>query len=224
MIGAALKRRFEFETGGHLDWQSRPAPETVSTGITAVDQSIGGLPRGCLTEIAGPASSGRTSLLTAMLAAATGRQETCALVDADDVFHPASAEAAGVILDRLLWVRCGHDAAKAMRAADLLLAGGGFGLVAIDLGDTPQAIARRIPLHGWFRLRRAVENTPTALVTLAAQPNAKTCASLLLECARRGAAWNGARRISRMLDGVSIEVARRKPSATGAAHVLLPVR
>ncbi len=224
MGAAALKRQFESELGGHLTWQTRPALETVSTGIPEIDRAMGGLPRGCLTEITGPASSGRTSLLTAMLAAATARQETCALVDADDAFHPASASAAGVELSRLLWIRCGHDAAKALKAADLLIAGGGFGLVAMDLGDTPTVTARRIPLHAWFRLRRAVENTPTALVSLALQPNAKTCASLMLECARQEAAWSGARRVSRMLDGVSIQVARRKPSLGGAAHVLLPVR
>jgi hypothetical protein len=224
MSAALLKRQFEAELGGHLDWKSRPALETVSTGIAEIDRALGGLPRGCLTEIFGPASSGRTSVLMAMLAAATLRQETCALVDADDAFHPASAEAAGVELGRVLWIRCGHDAAKALKTADLLIAGGGFGLVAMDLGDTPVQTARRIPLNAWFRLRRAVENTPTALVALALQPNAKTCASLMLECARRGAKWSGAPQVSRMLDGVSIQVARRKPSATGAAHVLLPVR
>ena len=224
MLASALKRQFESELGGPLDWQARPAAETVSMGIAEIDLALGGLPRGCLTEIVGPASSGRTSLLTAMLAAATVRQETCALVDADDAFHPASAEAAGVELERVLWVRCGHDAGKALKAADLLTAGGGFGLIAVDLGDTPPAAARRIPLNAWFRLRRAVEHTPTALVALGLEPNAKTCASLLVECARQQAAWSGARRLSRMLHGISIQVERRKPSAKGVAHVLLPVR
>jgi recombination protein RecA len=224
MTALALKRRFESELGGPLDWHARPPVETVSMGIAEIDLAIGGLPRGCLTEIVGPASSGRTSLLMAMLTAATARQETCALVDADDAFHPASAEAAGVELERVLWVRCGHDAGKAIKSADLLTAGGGFGLVALDLGDTPPATARRIPLNSWFRLRRAVEHTPTALVALGLEPNAKTCASLLVECARQDAAWSGAQRVSRMLDGMSIQVARRKPSLKGAAHVLLPVR
>jgi recombination protein RecA len=224
MTALALKRRFESELGGPLDWHARLPVETVSTGIAEIDLAIGGLPRGCLTEIMGPASSGRTSLLMAMLTAATARQETCALVDADDAFHPASAEAAGVALDRILWIRCGHDAGKAIKAAGLVTAGGGFGLVAVDLGDTPPATARRIPLNSWFRLRRAVEHTPTALVALGLEPNAKTCASLLVECARQGVEWSGAQGVSRMLDGMSIEVARRKPTTKGAAHVLLPVR
>jgi recombination protein RecA len=224
MIASALKRQFESALGGPLDWQARPSVETVSTGIVEIDVAIGGLPRGCLTEIVGPSSSGRTSLLTAMLAAATSRQETCALVDADDAFHPASADAAGVELGGVLWIRCGHDAGKALKAADLLTAGGGFGLIALDLGDTPPATTRRIPLNSWFRLRRAVEHTPTALVALGLEPNAKTCASLLVECARQSAAWSGTQRVSRMLDCMSIQVARRKPSLKGAAHVLLPMR
>ena len=88
--------------------ETRPAPEMVSTGIHAIDALTGGLPRGCLTEIFGPASSGRTSILLAALAAATQRQEVCALVDVTDAFDPHSAAAAKVALDRLLWVRCGH--------------------------------------------------------------------------------------------------------------------
>jgi hypothetical protein len=85
----------------------RPAPEMVSSGIRELDALTGGLPRGCLTEICGPASSGRTSVLVAALAAATQRQEACALVDASDAFDPGSAAAAGVDFGQLLWVRCG---------------------------------------------------------------------------------------------------------------------
>jgi hypothetical protein len=84
----------------------RPAPEMVSSGIRELDALTGGLPRGCLTEICGPASSGRTSILLAALANATRRGEVCALVDASDALHPASAAAAGVEMGRLLWVRC----------------------------------------------------------------------------------------------------------------------
>jgi recA bacterial DNA recombination protein len=85
----------------------RPTPEMVSSGIRELDALTGGLPRGCLTEICGPASSGRTSVLVAALAAATQRQEACALVDTTDAFDPVSAAAAGVNFERLLWVRCG---------------------------------------------------------------------------------------------------------------------
>jgi recombination protein RecA len=86
----------------------RPRPEMLSTGIAEVDAITGGIPRGCLSEIYGPASSGKTSMLLATIAAATRREETCVLIDASDSFDPESAAAAGVDFDKLLWVRCGE--------------------------------------------------------------------------------------------------------------------
>ena len=182
-----------------------------------MDATTGGLPRGCLTEIFGPASSGRSSLLASILATAMEGKEVCALVDAEDSFDPLSAAASGVHLERLLWVRCAHNAEHALKAADLLIQGGGFGLVAMDLGDTPPEIARRISLTSWFRLRRAVENTPTVLVIVARQSTAKTCASLMLECARERAMWVGG---VCLLQAIRVRVTRRKPGCalTAAYH------
>src|SRR5579871_1394191 len=187
MSAALLQKQFE----SVLQWQPRPTPELVRTGISEIDAATGGLPRGSLTEIFGPASSGRTSLLVSIFAAATDRQEICALVDTEDSFDPISAAAAGVRLDRLLWIRCSHNAGNALKSLDLLIQGGGFGLVSLDLGDTPPHTTRRISLTSWFRLRRAIENTPTVLVTVAQQSNARTCASLRLECSREGVTWSG---------------------------------
>jgi recombination protein RecA len=202
MPAAALKQQFESVLTTSFHWQARPTPERVPTGIGEIDAATGGLPRGCLTEIVGPASSGRTTLLLSIFAQATERGEVCALVDAEDAFHPGSAAAAGVRLDRLLWIRAAHNAEHALKAADLLIQGGGFGLVAMDLGDTPPPTARRISLTSWFRLRRAIENTPTVLVAVAQQSNAKTCASLQLECARDRVQWSGAPHVSRLLGGI----------------------
>jgi hypothetical protein len=212
MAAATLKQQFESILGGALDWQSVPAPERVRTGVSEVDTATGGLPRGCLTEIFGASSSGRTSLLVSILAEAAARDEVCALVDADDSFDPASAAAAGVRLDRLLWIRCGHSAERALKAADLLIQGGGFGLVAMDLGDTPPQSARRISLTSWFRMRRAVEHTPTVLVTVALESNAKTCASLQLECRRERIVWSGTVPCSRLLRGMGVQVLSKRRS------------
>ena len=78
------------------------------SGHRALDARLGGgFPRGQLSELAGPRSSGRTSLLLQMMAAATARGELVALVDALDMLDVASAAAAGVDLSRLLWIR-GH--------------------------------------------------------------------------------------------------------------------
>jgi hypothetical protein len=185
----------------------RPSPEMVSSGIRQIDALTGGLPRGCLSEICGSASSGRTSMLLAALAAATRREEVCALVDTTDALDARSAAAAGVVLKRLLWVRCGESdfrlrtsdfgprnlksdvreptpegrsLEQALRVTDLLLQGGGFGLVAIDLGDMPHSAAWRMPLASWFRFQRAVEPTSTVLLVVAQAPCAQTCASLLI--------------------------------------------
>ena len=95
-------------SASHLE--IRPSPETASSGIRQVDALTGGLPRGCLTEVSGADSSGRTSLMLSALAAATRREEICALIDVSDAFDPYSAAAAGVDLGRLLWVRCGSHA------------------------------------------------------------------------------------------------------------------
>src|SRR5215472_4621601 len=187
--------------------QLRPAPDRAASGISQIDGLTGGLPRGCLTEICGPESSGRTSLLLSALAAATGREEICTLIDASDAFDPNSAAAAGVDLERFLWTlpRPNHRSSgtprkrrnaaspeewerqrredpveQALRAADLLLQSSGFGVVAIDLAGVPLRTARRIPLTTWFRFRRAVENTSTVLLVIGTQACAQSCATLSL--------------------------------------------
>jgi hypothetical protein len=201
----------------------RPIPQMVSSGVREIDTLTGGLPRGCLTEICGPASSGRTSVWLAALAAATRRQEVCALVDISDAFNPHSAAAAGVNFERLLWVRCGMQLQKpqrhrateknekiakpveqALRVTDLLLQSGGFGLVIIDLGDTPLKMARRIPLTSWFRFQRAVEHTATVLFVISQVPCAQTCASLLLK-----------------VSGKKLSAGSSQPSAENPAHTQL---
>jgi len=312
---AETSRLAPVTAASHLE--IRPAPATVSFGIAELDTFTGGLPKGCLTEIVGPNSSGRTSILLAALAAATKRGEICALIDATDSFDPSSAATAGVDLGRLLWVRCitrsstnasasaainprmdskgspaqddertarktktfsslltrplrpsrqlresrdGYATAptyrgapepsglrslfqpssahtdfpssrankgqrktpappdrfpgtarlasctsqkssfedartrakrlkmedpveQALRAADLLLQSGGFGLVAIDLADVPVKTARRVPLTTWFRFRRVIEGTSTTMLLIGEHPCAQTCASLGLKLA-----------------------------------------
>ncbi len=197
-LRALIETRVEERLGGRfpaaLGWRLRPAAQTVPTGIPEVDSLIGGLPRGALTEVCGPGSSGRTALLLSLLAEFTRRQELCVLVDAGDRFDPASAEAAGADLGRVLWVRCSGSHSRfrrgttatgeqALRAADLVLQAGGFGLVALDLGDVPATAARRVPLTSWFRFRRAVEETPAALVLLTQEALTGTCAALTLQLA-----------------------------------------
>lgn len=172
-----------------FEYRDRTAIETVPIGVSPIDHLTGGLPRGCLTEFYGQPCSGRTTLLISALALRTAASEVCALVDARDAFDPHSAEAAGIKLQHLLWVRC-RNVGQALRATDLLIQGGGFGLIALDLGDTPPHVVRYIPLQVWFRFRRAVEHTPTIFLVIAQESNAKTCASLVLNLRRQQTHWS----------------------------------
>jgi hypothetical protein len=142
-----------------------------------------------MTEICGCPCSGRTSILFSALAARTAEGEACALVDARDSFNPATASDAGVQLDRLLWVRC-QNIDQSLRATDLLLQSGGFGIVAVDLSDVSARLARQVPLHVWFRFRRAVEDTSTILLVMEQETNAKTCASLVLRLEAGPPRWS----------------------------------
>ena len=146
---ASLRLQVESVLAGRLaspfQYHDRRIVETVPAGIPPIDDLTGGLPRGSLTEIYGPPSSGKTSFLISTLASRTAASEVCALVDARDAFDPHSAEIVGVKLNQLVWVRC-RNADQALRATDLLIQGGGFGLIALDLSDTPPHVVRSVPL------------------------------------------------------------------------------
>jgi recombination protein RecA len=190
---ASLRLHVESALAGRVPAPFRlrdAAPPVVAPiGIPALDESAGGLPRGCLTEIYGPSCSGKTSILHAALATRTSAAEACALVDAQDAFDPASSQSCGVFLPKLLWVRS-HGIERAFRCLDLVLQGGGFGFVILDLADAPARLVRKVPLNVWFRLRRTVENTSTILLVLSQEPNAKSCASLVLRVERESARWS----------------------------------
>jgi len=141
------------------------------SGVPSLDARLGGgFPRGQLSELAGPRSSGRTSLMLQMLAAATGRGELVALVDALDMLDVESAAAAGVDFNRLLWIR-GHVVSnpglchdtnqraleQAIRALTLVLQAGNFGLAIFDAAEAPADAIRRLPFTTWLRLQRMIE-------------------------------------------------------------------
>jgi hypothetical protein len=184
--------------------------EFLSTGLPALDAIIDGVPRGAISEIIGPGSSGRTTLIHSLLASSTSKYEICAYVDTDDSFDPVSAASAGVTLSQLVWIRCGHNAGYALKAADNLLHAGGFGVIVLDLCQVLPRVANRIPISYWYRFRRAIENTPAILALLEKEPLAKSCASLMLEMKRQKTAWRGAPGFE-LLRGVELEARSRKP-------------
>ena len=189
----------------------------LATDVAALDAALhGGLPRGQLSEIAGPRSSGRTTLLLQLAASLTARGEIVALVDTFDRLDVASAVAAGIDLSRLLWVR-GQAIAKtdgatdlrertldrALKALQLVLQAGGFALVAIDLADVPMVALRRLPYTTWLRVQRAVEGSDTACVLTTPEPLARSAGGLTLTLDGR-TTWLGASDRSRRLAGLEM--------------------
>ena len=184
-----------------LPWPAAPFAEPALT-----EALRGGIPRGQLSEIHGPVSSGRTSLAWAALAAATARGEWAAVIDTVDRFDPERAHDAGVVLSRLLWVR-GQALSKtsgaidpawvpgersvrgpgtllertidrAIKAFNLVAQSGVCTMIVLDLIDVPETTLGRIPRSTWLRLQRVVEGSDAALLLLAAAPVARSAGGL----------------------------------------------
>ena len=130
-----------------------------ASGVAPLDEILGGgWPRAALAELRGRRSSGRTAILYASLARAIAAGETAALVDVGGTLDPRAAAAAGIALPRLLWIRCAGG--EALKAADMVVAAGGFDLVALDLGDDrPRAKAA-----AWIRLKHGAERQGTTIL------------------------------------------------------------
>ena len=152
-------------------WSTREtAEDRAGTGVTALDVMLGGgLRRGQLSEIVGLRSAGRMAVLCGVLAAAAARGEAVALVDTHDRFDPLSASAVGLDLSRLLWIRETGDASRALKAMNLVLQAGGFGVVAFDLADLPPQGLRSFPFTTWMRLSRVIEGSQTVALLLATE-------------------------------------------------------
>jgi hypothetical protein len=173
---------------------------------------INGLARGTLVDASGARSSGKTSLCVHILAQATKAGEVCAVVDLHNSFHPDSAAASGVQLDRVLWVRCKRNPEHTMRSTDLLLHAGGFGVVLLDLGEAEARVLNQIPISYWYRFQRAIQNTPTILLICAAAPQAKAASRYSLACQRKSFSWLGQRPFTR-LHSITATATQRKLAA-----------
>jgi hypothetical protein len=152
------------------------------------------------------------TILQQMMAASTGCGELAALIDTCDRLDVTSAIAAGIDLDRFLWIRASTvqstlDAIveRAVKALGLVLQAGGFGVVAIDLADIPMPALKRLPFTTWLRVQRIVEGSDTACVLLAPEPLARSAGGLTLSLAARPA-WAGMSERSRRLAGLEVGV------------------
>jgi hypothetical protein len=225
VLEAALKsRKLDRTLTTTLPLVGRSDPSALApVDLPALDDGLcGGLPRGALSELAGPRSSGRTSLLLRVVAAATRRGELTAIVDPSDRLDVASAAAAGVDLDRLLWIRGQHDRCveRALKALDLVLQAGGFGVVALDLADVPAVAVKRLPFTIWLRVQRAIEGSETACVLVVPEPVARSAGGLTLSFAA-DAAWSGSSDRGRFLSGTDMRVRIVSPRRRVNGEVVL---
>jgi hypothetical protein len=151
------------------------AEDLASTGVSSIDAGLaGGLRRGHLSEVIGGRSSGRSTAVCRALAAAVSRGELVALVDTCDRFDPDAAAALGLDLSNLLWIREAGDASRALKAMNLVLQAGGFGLVVLDLADVAPRTVRSLPFTTWFRLARVIEGSDTVALLVAGEHVARS--------------------------------------------------
>ena len=221
-----------------------PKDRRLSSGIAPLDTILeGGIVRGRVSEIVGRSGFGRTSLAAAFAAAATRRGEVAAWIDSSGAFDPHSITAAGADLSRILWVGAdaalrARDAAEsgsaesisarparshaAIKAAELVLGAGGFGLVVLDFGFAIGGRARTLALSAALRLARAAEQSGAAVIVLAERRTCGTFAALSLVLGRIRPFFSrmgpGA---PALFDGIRVEahVARNKLGGSGRAAV-----
>ena len=183
----------------------------LPTGLSVLDEALGGgLPRGRITELAGARSTGRTGLACAIAARATTAGETIAWIDPADALDPDAAAKAGLELAHTLWVRP-RSTEDALRAAEIVLGAGGFGLVVLDTDSTRSGAGR------WPRLARAAERTRSTLLVVASRRDAGTFAALGLELTARRVRWSGGPGRLVLLEGVDarITIARSRVGRPG---------
>jgi hypothetical protein len=165
--------------------------------------------RGSLAEACGGAASGKTAAATALLADLTAEGEICAVVDSCGGFDPVTAAASGVVLENLLWVKCGGDLEKAFIAADLLVQAKGFGMVWLDLSGLSRSKLQMVPKTYWYRYRTRIKETPTLFFVTAAEPLAGSASQRSFVFERKAAVWSGSGRF-KLLRRIEIDIRSRK--------------
>ena len=142
----------------------RPLGRTLATGVRAVDELGGGLPRAALTElVCARPSCGSHLLLGQMLHQARARGGRVGLIDGANEFDPADWPEA--VLEPLVWARC-LNPESALPVAELFARDANLELVVLDLRRAASGALRRMPSAAWYRLQRAVEQSDLAFLAI----------------------------------------------------------
>lgn len=182
--------------------------DIIPTTLSAVDTLLGGgLQRGRLVELVSRWAAGRFSIVLSALAAATSMGEAAALIDLGDHFDPQLAEANGVDLRRLLWVRP-RTVKDAVMSAEMITATG-FQMVIVDAGLHPLR-GRRAPDAAWVRLARTAEAHGTAMLVSAPYPLTGTACEAVVKGAFSKPRWIGRGQSPRLLQAIDLHLTLEK--------------
>src|SRR5215203_4428477 len=178
---AILAIEKQFGTGSIMKLGSaeRQQVDTIPTGSIALDLAlgVGGVPRGAITEIFGPESSGKTTVCQHIIAEAQRKGGVAAFIDVEHALDPGYARACGVNVDELL-VSQPDTGEQALEITETLIRSGGVDIVVLDsvaalvpraeiegeMGDSFVGIQARLMSQALRKLTGAVSRSNTALV------------------------------------------------------------
>lgn len=129
----SLQNRFGVDSVMNLDQQPLVGFDCIPTGSFGLDMAIGigGLPRGRITEISGPESSGKTTIALHVIAEAQKKDGVCAFIDAEHALDPEYARKIGVKTDELL-VSQPENGEQALEMVEAMVRTGKFAVIVID--------------------------------------------------------------------------------------------
>ena len=175
----SIEKQFGRGSIMRLGSSERQAVDVIPTGSIALDLAlgVGGIPRGRMTEIFGPESSGKTTLCQHVLAEAQKRGGVVAFIDVEHALDPGYARACGVNVDELL-VSQPDTGEDALQITETLIRSGGVDCVVVDsvaalvpkaeiegdIGDSFVGIQARLMSQALRKLAGAVNRSNTALV------------------------------------------------------------
>jgi recombination protein RecA len=175
----AIEKQFGRGSIMKLGSAERQQVDSIPTGSIALDLAlgVGGIPRGRITEIFGPESSGKTTVCQHILAEAQRRGGVVAFIDVEHALDPGYARACGVNVDELL-VSQPDTGEQALEITETLIRSGGIDCVVVDsvaalvpraeiegeMGDSFVGIQARLMSQALRKLTGAVSRSNTALV------------------------------------------------------------
>jgi recombination protein RecA len=175
----AIEKQFGRGSIMKLGSKERQAVDIIPTGSIALDLAlgVGGIPRGRMTEIFGPESSGKTTLCQHILAEAQKKGGVVAFIDVEHALDPGYARACGVNVDELL-VSQPDTGEDALQITETLIRSGGVDCVVVDsvaalvpkaeiegeMGDSFVGIQARLMSQALRKLAGSVNRSNTALV------------------------------------------------------------